>query len=107
LPSETFSDWSCRRRRSFDDFSDASLIDLETHEAVFTWLLQRLADAGLVKGIEARSSRRVPRLSGTARSGARRERHVKAQQLSVELLGLREVLHANCELVEAPESAAL
>jgi transposase len=26
------------------------LIDLETHEAVFTWLLQRLADAGLVKG---------------------------------------------------------
>src|SRR5262245_4050637 len=26
------------------------LIDLETHEAVFTWLLQRLADTGLVKG---------------------------------------------------------
>ena len=26
------------------------LIDLETHEAVFTWVLQRLADAGLVKG---------------------------------------------------------
>ena len=26
------------------------LIDLETHEAVFTWLLQRLAEAGLVKG---------------------------------------------------------
>jgi len=26
------------------------LIDLETHQAVFTWLLQRLADAGLVKG---------------------------------------------------------
>ena len=26
------------------------LIHLETHEAVFTWLLQRLADAGLVKG---------------------------------------------------------
>ena len=26
------------------------LIDLETHESVFTWLLQRLADAGLVKG---------------------------------------------------------
>jgi transposase len=33
------------------------LIDLETHEAVFTWMLQRLADAGLVKvktaGIDA------------------------------------------------------
>jgi transposase len=26
------------------------LIDLETHEAVFTWMLQRLADACLVKG---------------------------------------------------------
>src|SRR5688572_29079456 len=26
------------------------LIDLGTHEAVFTWILQRLADAGLVKG---------------------------------------------------------
>ncbi len=26
------------------------LIDLETHEAVFTWMLERLADAGLVKG---------------------------------------------------------
>jgi transposase len=26
------------------------LIDLETHEAVFTWMLQRLADDGLVKG---------------------------------------------------------
>ena len=26
------------------------LIDLETHEAVFTWMLQPLADAGLVKG---------------------------------------------------------
>jgi transposase len=26
------------------------LIDLETHEAAFTWMLQRLADAGLVKG---------------------------------------------------------
>jgi transposase len=26
------------------------LIDLETHQAVFTWMLQRLAEAGLVKG---------------------------------------------------------
>jgi hypothetical protein len=25
-------------------------IDVETHGAVFTWILQRLADAGLVKG---------------------------------------------------------
>jgi transposase len=26
------------------------LLDLETHEAVFTWILKRLADAGFVKG---------------------------------------------------------
>ncbi len=26
------------------------MIDLETHEAVFTWMLQRLPDAGFVKG---------------------------------------------------------
>jgi transposase len=26
------------------------LIDVETHQAVFTWILQRVADAGLVKG---------------------------------------------------------
>ena len=26
------------------------LIDLETHEVVFTWMLQRLADVGLMKG---------------------------------------------------------
>jgi hypothetical protein len=31
------SGWCCRTRR---------LIDLETHESVFTWMLQRLADAG-------------------------------------------------------------
>src|SRR5262249_5778175 len=34
----------------FDDFAPRRLIDLETHEAVFTWMLQRLADVGLVKG---------------------------------------------------------
>ena len=36
------------------------LIDLDTHEAVFTWILQRLADAGLVQaktiGIDATTS---------------------------------------------------
>jgi transposase len=41
------------------------LIDLETHEAVFSWMLQRLADAGLVKGktvgIDATRSKRMRR----------------------------------------------
>jgi transposase len=32
------------------------LIDLKTHEAVLTWILRRLADAGFVKG--RRSNRR-------------------------------------------------
>ena len=30
--------------------SERGLIDLETHEAVFTWMLRRPADAGLVGG---------------------------------------------------------
>jgi transposase len=34
------------------------LIDLETHEAVFTWMLQRLADAGLVRARPSASMRR-------------------------------------------------
>jgi transposase len=33
------------------------LIDLETHEAVFTWMLQRLADAGLVMRFPPRCRR--------------------------------------------------
>jgi hypothetical protein len=32
--------------RSVDDSRTRRLIDLETHEAVFTWMLQQLADAG-------------------------------------------------------------
>jgi len=47
------------------------LIDGETDEAVFTWMLQRLAD-GLVKGktvgIDATTLRRMPRCA--ASSGA-------------------------------------
>jgi len=45
------------------------LIDLETHEAVFTWMLQRLADAGLVKGktvgIDATTLERTPRCAAS------------------------------------------
>jgi hypothetical protein len=43
--------------RPFDDLRTSHLIDVETHQAVFAWMLQRLADAGLVKakivGIDA------------------------------------------------------
>ncbi len=59
-----------RAAGSFDDLRTRRLIDLETHQAVFTWMLQRLADAGLVKGktvgIDARSQR------GTAQHRAAR-----------------------------------
>ena len=37
-------------RRITQRFRTRRLIDLETHEAVFTWMLQRLADASLMKG---------------------------------------------------------
>ena len=52
------------------------LIDLETHEAVFTWMLQQLADAGLVKGktvgidattLEANAALRTPAGGGRGR----------------------------------------
>ena len=33
-------------------------IDVETHQAVFTWVLKRLADAGLVSGRRSASTRR-------------------------------------------------
>src|SRR5215208_4655802 len=44
--------WRLPRRCRIDSTISRTsrLIDLETHEAVFTWMLQRLADAGLVKG---------------------------------------------------------
>ena len=44
------------------------LIDLETHEAVFVWILQRLADAGLVKGKTVSMMR--PRWRPTRHCGA-------------------------------------
>ena len=47
------------------------LIDLETHEAVFTWMLQRLADAGLVK--PRASTRRRARISRGSIGGGRRK----------------------------------
>jgi hypothetical protein len=52
LHSASFSARCCpRRHRIIRRFSRTRRqIDLETHEAVFTWILQRLADAGLVKG---------------------------------------------------------
>ena len=43
-------------------------IDVETHEAVFTWVLQRVADAGLLKGRRSASTRR--RWKRTRRCGA-------------------------------------
>jgi hypothetical protein len=41
------------------------LIDVETHVAVFAWMLQRLADAGLVKG-------KIVGIDATAVEGERR-----------------------------------
>jgi transposase len=39
-----------RAARPLDDSRTRRLIDLETHRAVFTWVLQCLSTAGLVKG---------------------------------------------------------
>jgi len=49
------------------------LIDLETHEAVFTWMLQRLADAGLVKGKTAGIDATTLEANAALRSIVRRD----------------------------------
>jgi len=50
------------------------LIDLETHEAVFTWMLQRLADAGLVKGKTVDIDATTLEANAALRSIVRRDR---------------------------------
>ena len=49
------------------------LINLETHEAVFSWMLQRLADAGFVRG--KTESIDATTLEGTPRCAASCGRH--------------------------------
>jgi Transposase domain (DUF772) len=49
------------------------LIDVETHEAVFTWILQRLADAGLVKGKTVGIDARTLEANAALRSIVRRD----------------------------------
>jgi transposase len=49
------------------------VIDLETNEAVFTWMLQRLADAGLVKGKTIGIDATTLEANAALRSIARRE----------------------------------
>jgi len=49
----------------FDDLPYGPLIDVESHVAVFAWILQRLADAGPVKG-------KIVGIDATAVEGERR-----------------------------------
>ena len=49
------------------------LIDLETHEAVFTWMLQCLADAGLVNGKTVRVDATTLEANAALRSIVRRD----------------------------------
>ena len=49
------------------------LIDLETHTAVFTWILQQLADAGLVKGQTVGSDATTLEANAALRSIVRRD----------------------------------
>ena len=48
-------------------------IDLETHQAVFTWVLQQLADAGLVRGKTVGIDARTLEANGALRSIVRRD----------------------------------
>ena len=64
------------------------LIDLETHEAVFTWMLQRLADAGLVKGRTVGIDATTLEANAALRSIVRRFRRVgRPRQCCEEMSG--------------------
>ena len=56
--------------RSFDDCAHAALIDLETHRTVFTWVQQRLVEAGRLTGktiaMTPRRSRRTRRCAASS-----------------------------------------
>src|SRR5688500_7148760 len=64
---------------------DLPLIDLETHEAVFTWMLQRLADAGLVKGKTIGIDATTLEANAALRSIVRRDTGVTYQEFLTQL----------------------
>jgi transposase len=61
------------------------LIDLETHEAVFTWLLERLADAGLVKGKTVGIDATTLEANAALRSIVRRDTGERYQEFLTQL----------------------
>jgi transposase len=61
------------------------LIDLETHQSVFTWMLQRLADAGLVKGKTAGIDATTLEASAALRSIVRRDTGESNQDFLIKL----------------------
>jgi transposase len=75
------------------------LIDLETHEAVFTWMLQRLADAGLVKGKTVGIDATTLEANAALRSIVRRDTGESYQDFLTKL--------AQASGIETPTRAAL
>jgi transposase len=94
------------------------LIDLETHEAVFTWVLQRLADAKLVKGrtvgidattLEANAALRsiVRRDTGESYQGLRSLEQPSIRKLiACAMLSASKMPHARCHSTIAAGAGA-
>ena len=61
------------------------LIDLETHQAVFTWILQRLADAGLVQGTTIGIDATTLEANAALRSIVRRDTGATYQEFLTQL----------------------
>jgi transposase len=61
------------------------LIDVETHEAVFTWILHRLADAGLVQGKTIGIDATTLEANAALRSIVRRDTGASYQEFLTEL----------------------
>ena len=75
------------------------VIDLETHEAVFSWMLQRLAEAGQVKGKTVGTDAATLEAYAAMRSIVRRDTGESYQDVLVKL--------AQASGVETPTRADL
>ena len=72
-------------------------IDLETHQAVFTWVLERLADAGLVRGKTVGIDATTLEANAALRSIVRRDTGA----------GYETILHGLAERKASPSNGSL
>jgi transposase len=73
------------RPRSFDDVADAAVEGLETRRAVFTWVQQRLVEAGPLKGKTVAIDATTSEANAAMRSIVRRDTRESYQEFLTRL----------------------